>query len=630
MMCSMLLQMRVDGLFPPGSYRVKTKKCNYRRRLLRALAAGGTGHLAGGGRCSWDPHALKRRMRLRAIWAARCGKSKSAAADEVSTAGSPEGPSGDEVPRAFSGELAVGPASCGCWPVPAEESTGEEHVDLRSVLQKFALPGQGPSFRSADDEGGEAAAGGQSFTNDETIQDMPFAGSLVVASKNDDQDPQRAKICCDGRLTPKGLLETRPAKGQKFVVSGPLSPKVRLETRPEKGPRSHELSFLNPSPDGAPTVSPQRAPTSLPPASQCASHGFESMLVCLGLRAEDFAFDGSWCEDDPVTQTSSKDSAGHSCLARCQGLFAESCAFDSEPAVDLQVCKQELRDSIEWCRCDLEPLGFKPPTSVLSCPGLFGEQLAECGDDGPISASPTSALGFSASSPLGGLIVKCLGSGVGARCIAQDCPGLFGEMLADNSDDRAQFDLSTVLHDAPARLHTEVVHGFAGPAWFGGWGPCSGCPGLLGELLDGAWPDPIQGFSASSPLGGSFALCHRSTALAEYSARGCPGLLGELLVESNDDCATGAIPAPTLGFSASFPLGGLQVCALEADDSWNGGPFGLLAEVCAFRAEVTASAVSHEDHVRLRTVFPNGFAGLARSKDPGNEDLGCAGAPSPM
>ncbi|CAE7255812.1 unnamed protein product, partial [Symbiodinium microadriaticum] len=367
MMCSMLLQMRVDGLFPPGSYRVKTKKCNYRRRLLRALAAGGTGHLAGGGRCSWDPHALKRRMRLRAIWAARCGKSKSAAADEVSTAGSPEGPSGDEVPRAFSGELAVGPASCGCWPVPAEESTGEEHVDLRSVLQKFALPGQGPSFRSADDEGGEAAAGGQSFTNDETIQDMPFAGSLVVASKNDDQDPQRAKICCDG-----------------------------LETRPEKGPRSHELSFLNPSPDGAPTVSPQRAPTSLPPASQCASHGFESMLVCLGLRAEDFAFDGSWCEDDPVTQTSSKDSAGHSCLARCQGLFAESCAFDSEPAVDLQVCKQELRDSIEWC-----------------------------------------------------------------RCIAQDCPGLFGEMLADNSDDRAQFDLSTVQHGSEAGALALAVLAFS-------------------------------------------------------------------------------------------------------------------------------------------------------------------------
>ncbi|OLP79634.1 hypothetical protein AK812_SmicGene40059 [Symbiodinium microadriaticum] len=321
MMCSMQLQMRVDGLFPPGSYKVMTKKCNYRRRLLRALVAGGAGHTAGYGRCHWDPHALKRRMRLRAIWAARCGKNKSAADDEVSTAGLPEGPSGDEVPRAFPGDLAVGPASCGCWPVHAEESAGEEHADLRSVLRQFELPGQGPSFRFADDEGSVVAAGGQSFPMDEPIQDMPFAGSLVVASKNDDQDPQRAKNCCDGRLTPEGLLETRPEQGQKVVVDGLLSPKERLETRPEKGPRSHEVSFLNPSPDGAPTVSPQRTPTSPPPASQCASHGFESMLVYLGMCAEDFSFDGPWCEDDPVTRTCSKD---------CPGLSGEMLADNSD------------------------------------------------------------------------------------------------------------------------------------------------------------------------------------------------------------------------------------------------------------------------------------------------------------
>ena len=243
----------------------------------------------------------------------------------------------------------------------------------------------------------------------------------------------------------------------------------------------------------------------------------------------------------------------------------------------------------------------------------------------PLPRAPTFALGFSASSPLAGSIVKCSGSGVGAWRIAQDCPGLSGEMLADNSDDRAQFDLSTVLHDAPARLHTEVVHGSAGPAWFGGWGFCSGCPGLLGRWC---WPDPALGFSASSPLGGLFALCHCSTTLVEHSARGCPGLLGEILDESNNDWATGAFPAPTLGFSASSPLGGLQVCALEADDSWHGGFFvrcpGLIAEACAFGAEVNASVIPHDDNVRLRTVFPNGFAGLAWSKDPGKSsaDLG--------
>ena len=69
------------------------------------------------------------------------------------------------------------------------------------------------------------------------------------------------------------------------------------------------------------------------------------------MRAEDFSFDGSWCEDDSVTRTCSKDSAVHSCLARCQGLFVESCAFDSEPAVDLQVCEQAAGAT-------LNPLGF--------------------------------------------------------------------------------------------------------------------------------------------------------------------------------------------------------------------------------------------------------------------------------
>ena len=85
-----------------------------------------------------------------------------------------------------------------------------------------------------------------------------------VLSASDEQDPQRAKNYCDGRPTPGGLLERRPVQGQRFTASGPSFPETTLETRPEKGPRSHEMSFPNPSPDGALTFSPQRAPTSFP------------------------------------------------------------------------------------------------------------------------------------------------------------------------------------------------------------------------------------------------------------------------------------------------------------------------------------------------------------------------------
>ena len=94
-----------------------------------------------------------------------------------------------------------------------------------------------------------------------------------------------------------------------------------------------------------------------------------------------------------------------------------------------------------------------------------------------------------------------------------------------------------------------------------------------------------------------------------------------MLDESNNDCATGALSAPTLGFSASSPLGGLQVCALEADDSWHGGfcarcP-GLIAEVCTLGAEAPVSVGCHIGHVKLHAVVPEGLAGLAWSKDPG-------------
>ena len=599
MMRSMQLQMRVDGLFPPGSYKVMTTKCNYRRRLLRAMAAGGAEHPAGAGRCYWDPHALKRRMRLRAIWAARCGKNKSAA-DAVSTPGSYEGPPGDEVPRAFPGELAVGPASCGCWPVPAAERVGEEHVDLRSVLQKFDLPGQGPSFSFADGEGSVVADGGQSFLMDETIQDMPFAGSFVVASKNADQDPQRAKTCCDGRPIP-GLLETRPAQGQKVAVDG-LLPQEKFETRPVKGPRSHEVSYLNPTPDGALTDSPQRAPFH-PPASQRASHGFALMPVCLGLCAEDFAFDGHWSEADPEIQTRLQD-----CVVPDPSLGFSA----SLPLGGLQVCAPEAIS--DWnggpCTC---------------CPGLLAEVCAFS------AAAPVSAVLHDDPVRLHAVVPE----GFAGLAWSKDP----GKSSAVSGHRCAESDVSEIGHAYPARLHTECFVGLAGQARSEdpskssansghrsaasdiNAGCCSSCPGLLGELLDGAWPDPSLGFSASAPLGGFVALCHCFTSFAEHSAWGCPGLLGETLDERNNDCDARASLAPTLGFSASSSLGGLQAGAHGADDTWREGFLvrcpGLIAEACAFEAEVNTSVIPHADNVGLHTVSQNGFAGLAWSKDPG-------------
>ena len=132
--------------------------------------------------------------------------------------------------------------------------------------------------------------------------------------------------------------------------------------------------------------------------------------------------------------------------------------------------------------------------------------------------------------------------------------------------------MSEIGHAYPARLHTECFVGLAGQARSEdpskssansghrsaasdiNAGCCSSCPGLLGELLDGAWPDPSLGFSASAPLGGFVALCHCFTSFAEHSAWGCPGLLGETLDERNNDCDARASLAPTLGFSASSSL----------------------------------------------------------------------------
>ena len=191
-------------------------------------------------------------------------------------------------------------------------------------------------------------------------QDHRDIGSSMIATKNDEQDPQRAKTQSSGRPTPRGLLERRPVQGPGFTVSGPPALEATLETRPEKGQRSHEVSFPNLFPDGAPTSSPERAPMSCPFASQCVSHGVATVAGCPGLLAEVLAYDDFGWKDASVTKAGSEDSILHTFFVRCPGLLAESFAFASEPVVDHQCFRNELTDSTVQCMCNARPLGFKP------------------------------------------------------------------------------------------------------------------------------------------------------------------------------------------------------------------------------------------------------------------------------
>ena len=165
-------------------------------------------------------------------------------------------------------------------------------------------------------------------------QDHRDISSSMIATKNDEQDPQRAKTQSSGRPTPRGLLERRPVQGPRFIVSGPPALEATLETRPEKGQRSHEMSFPNLFPDGAPTSSPERAPMNCHFASQCASHGVTTVAGCPGLLAEVLACD-DFC-------------------------WKDSFALASEPVVDHQCFRNELIDSTVQCMCNARPLGFKP------------------------------------------------------------------------------------------------------------------------------------------------------------------------------------------------------------------------------------------------------------------------------
>ncbi|CAE7813582.1 unnamed protein product [Symbiodinium sp. CCMP2456] len=141
----MALRMKADELFPPRSWGFTTSKCNYKKRLLRAVEAGGMHeHPAGVGRGSTvHLHVLMRRMKLRAKFLARCGKASGAVAEANSAGGPLEGPSTAEVAQAFRGALDTGHAGCGCRQVPADEGSEPGPGDLWSVLRRFELPGNG-------------------------------------------------------------------------------------------------------------------------------------------------------------------------------------------------------------------------------------------------------------------------------------------------------------------------------------------------------------------------------------------------------------------------------------------------------------------------------------------------------
>ena len=143
-------------------------------------------------------------------------------------------------------------------------------------------------------------------------QDHRDIGSSMIATKNDEQDPQRAKTQSSGSPTPRGLLERRPVQGPRFTVSGPPALEATLETRPEKGQRSHEMSFPNLFPNGAPTSSPERAPMSCHFASQCDSHGITTVAGCPGLLAEVLACDDfCWKESFGATEAVRGESLSH-------------------------------------------------------------------------------------------------------------------------------------------------------------------------------------------------------------------------------------------------------------------------------------------------------------------------------
>ena len=324
----MVLCMAVDGLFPPESRRTTMRRYNRCNQLLRALFGAGStiGRLAREGRRSNFPHETGCHMRLRARLAARSRDQAAAVeasgnedgceteADDPFSWASTEGPSAEEVGRAFLGDPEAESAGHGGWRFSAAQASSP----LRSLLLKFKRPQDedehGAASMCAGGNGEDCACHGGAFFADHSC-DSDFGGdghaALAAALLSEARDTDQVSIfngvaagaadgrldcsskwaawfeddCCDfdlevpepSMLRYDGVAGNRtrepernqqdPQRAKTDVDNGPL-PQERFEKRPT-GQRSHSVSSLTPYP------SPEWAPL-LPSASPSASHGFRS------------------------------------------------------------------------------------------------------------------------------------------------------------------------------------------------------------------------------------------------------------------------------------------------------------------------------------------------------------------
>ena len=265
-------------------------------------------------------------MRLRARLAARSRDQAAAVeasgnedgceteADDPFSWASTEGPSAEEVGRAFLGDPEAESAGHGGW----RGSAAQASSPLRSLLLKFKRPQDedehGAASMCAGGNGEDCACHGGAFFADHSC-DSDFGGdghaALAAALLSEARDTDQVSIfngvaagaadgrldcsskwaawfeddCCDfdlevpepSMLRYDGVAGNRtrepernqqdPQRAKTDVDNGPL-PQERFEKRPT-GQRSHSVSSLTPYP------SPEWAPL-LPSASPSASHGFRS------------------------------------------------------------------------------------------------------------------------------------------------------------------------------------------------------------------------------------------------------------------------------------------------------------------------------------------------------------------